>query len=107
MSKYSFLKIQPSEERIYELLRAPLITEKSTLISEHNQVAFRVPMDANKKEIKVAVEKLFNVKVLAVNTLRSKGKVKIFRGHRGRRDDVKKAFVTLAEGQTIDVTTGV
>ncbi|WP_371258401.1 50S ribosomal protein L23 [Magnetospira sp. QH-2] len=101
------MKVQPSKERMYELLRAPLITEKTTLISEHNQVAFRVPLDANKKEIKLAIEKLFNVKVTAVNTLRSKGKTKIFRGHKGQRGDVKKAIITLAEGQTIDVTTGV
>ncbi len=107
MSKYSFVKVRPSAERIYELIRLPLITEKATMISEYNQVAFRVPLDANKKEIKVAVETLFKVEVTAVNTLRVKGKTKVFRGRRGRRNDVKKAIVTLAEGHTIDVTTGV
>ncbi len=107
MSKYSYVKVRPSQERIYELVRRPLITEKTTLISEHNQVAFQVPLDANKKEIKIAVETLFKVKVTAVNTLRVKGKAKMFRGRPGRRDDIKKAIVTLAEGDTIDVTTGV
>ena len=95
-----------SDERAYDLIQAPLITEKSTMISDHNQVTFRVPIDATKPQIKAAVEKLFNVKVEAVNTLRVKGKVKRFRGIVGRRSDVKKAIVTLAEGHRIDVTTG-
>ena len=95
-----------SDERAYDLIQAPLITEKSTMISDHNQVTFRVPIDATKPQIKAAVEKLFNVKVEAVNTLRVKGKVKRFRGIIGRRSDVKKAVVTLAEGHRIDVTTG-
>ena len=97
----------PSRERIYEILRAPVVTEKSTLGSEHNQVTFRVPLDARKPEIKAAVESLFRVKVKAVNTLKSKGKVKRFRGQPGRRSDTKKAYVTLEEGHTIDVTTGI
>ncbi len=94
-------------ERMYEVIRSPIITEKATLISEHNQVSFRVPLDATKPEIKAAVEGLFKVKVTAVNTLRQKGKVKRFRGRPGKRPDSKKAVVTLAEGHSIDVTTGV
>ena len=93
-------------ERAYEVIRRPLITEKATRVSEHNQVAFIVALDASKPEIKAAVETLFKVKVEAVNTLRQKGKAKRFRGRPGRRPDIKKAFVTLAEGHSIDVTTG-
>ena len=99
--------IQVSDGRACELLRTPVITEKSTMGSEHNQITFKVPLDATKPEIKAAVEKLFNVKVTAVNTIRQKGKVKRFRGRIGRRSDYKKAMVSLAEGQSIDVTTGV
>jgi large subunit ribosomal protein L23 len=95
-----------SEERKYQIIRRPLITEKATRLSEHNQVSFIVSLDASKPEIKAAVEALFKVKVMAVNTLRKKGKVKRFRGRPGRRVDVKKAMVTLAEGHSIDVTTG-
>ena len=91
---------------LYDLIRAPLITEKGTLVSAHNQVVFRVPLTATKPEIKKAVEALFKVNVNAVNTSITKGKLKRFRGRPGRRSDVKKAFVTLAEGQSIDVTTG-
>ncbi len=97
----------PSRQRIYEVIRAPLVTEKSTLGSEHNQVSFKVPLEATKPEIKAAVEALFKVKVKAVNTLRQTGKMKRFRGIRGRRSDYKKAFVTLEEGHSIDVTTGI
>ena len=96
-----------SKERMYDIIRAPVITEKATMGSEHNQVTFKVPLDASKPEIKAAVEGVFGVKVNAVNTLIAKGKVKRFRGRVGQRSDVKKAVVTLAEGQTIDVTTGV
>jgi len=96
-----------SRERMYEIVRAPLITEKSTRGSEHGQVTFRVPLDATKPEIKAAIEGLFKVKVKAVNTIRVAGKTKRFRGRAGRRSDVKKAIVSLAEGQTIDVTTGI
>lgn len=96
-----------SKERMYEVLRRPLITEKATLISEHNQFAFEVAMDASKPEIREAVEGIFSVKVTAVNTLIQKGKAKVFRGRKGRRDDMKKAVVTLADGESIDVTTGV
>lgn len=106
MSKYSGI-VQVSKERAFDLVKSPVITEKATLAGEHNQVVFRVPLDATKPELKSAVEQLFGVKVTAVNTLRQKGKVKRFRGHIGKRSDYKKAIVTLAEGSSIDVTTGV
>ena len=96
-----------SKERMYEVIRRPVVTEKSTLGSEYNQVTFVVPLDATKPEIKAAIEEVFKVKVKAVNTLRQKGKVKRFRGQLGKRSDSKKAFVTLDEGHSIDVTTGV
>jgi len=96
-----------SAERMYEVIRRPIITEKSTRGSEHNQVTFEVSLDASKPEIKAAVETLFKVKVEAVNTLRQKGKLKRFRGRLGVRSDYKKAMVTLEEGHSIDVTTGV
>ena len=96
-----------SKERMYGIIRSPVITEKSTLITQFNQVTFRVPMDATKPEIKQAVEGLFEVNVTGVNTLIQKGKTKRFRGIKGRRSDTKKAIVTLAEGQQIDVSTGV
>ncbi|MCA1939398.1 MAG: 50S ribosomal protein L23 [Caenispirillum bisanense] len=100
-------QVTVSKERMYDLIKAPVITEKATMGSEHNQVTFRVPLDASKPEIKAAVEGVFNVKVTAVNTLIQKGKTKRFKGTLGRRSDVKKAVVTLAEGHSIDVTTGV
>jgi large subunit ribosomal protein L23 len=93
-------------ERHYDVILAPVITEKATLLSEQNKVVFRVAMDARKDEIATAVEELFKVQVLKVNTVITKGKTKRFRGIMGRRSDVKKAIVTLAEGQSIDVTTG-
>jgi len=99
-------KTKLSRERMYDILSSPVITEKATLASEHNQVTFRVSMDATKPEIKLAVEGLFDVKVMSVNTLVQKGKTKRFRGIVGRQKDVKKAVVRLAEGQSIDVTTG-
>ena len=99
--------VTPSKGRMYEIIRKPIITEKATLMSEFNQVSFNVPLDASKPEIRAAIEDLFKVKVKAVNTLRAKGKVKRFRGQVGKRVDTKKAIVTLAEGQSIDVTTGV
>jgi large subunit ribosomal protein L23 len=92
---------------MYDVILAPVVTEKSTRVSEHNQIVFKVRMDATKPEIKKAVEGLFGVKVTAVNTLVQKGKMKRFRGRVGFRSDVKKAIVTLAEGQSIDVTTGI
>ena len=96
-----------SQARAYDIIKSPVITEKATLASQHNQVTFRVPLDATKGEIKAAVEKVFGVKVKAVNTLRTEGKTKRFRGFVGKRSDSKKAMVSLAEGQSIDVTTGV
>ena len=90
----------------YDVIRKPIITEKATMASEANAVVFEVAIDANKPQIKEAVETLFNVKVKAVNTLVTKGKAKRFRGQLGRRKDVKKAYVTLEEGNAIDVTTG-
>ena len=90
----------------YDVIRRPIITEKSTLASENGAVVFEVAIDAAKPEIKAAVEGLFGVKVKAVNTTITKGKVKRFRGQLGKRKDVKKAYVTLEEGNTIDVTTG-
>ena len=89
-----------------DVVLTPVITEKATLASEHNQVVFRVARKATKPQIKEAVEKLFGVKVKAVNTLNRRGKRKMFRGRPGRQQDVKKAIVTLAEGESIDVTTG-
>lgn len=95
-----------SRERMYDIILAPVITEKSTNLSEFNKVTFRVPLTASKPEIKAAVEGLFNVKVTAVNTIVSLGKTKRFRGRIGYRSDSKKAIVTLAEGQSIDVAAG-
>ncbi|MGB8818324.1 MAG: 50S ribosomal protein L23 [Rhizobiaceae bacterium] len=92
--------------RHYDVIVAPVITEKSTMVSDHNQVIFKVAPKATKPEIKAAVEALFGVKVTAVNTLVRKGKTKRFRGTVGRQSDVKKAVVTLAEGQSIDISTG-
>ena len=91
----------------YDVIRNPVVTEKSTMASEHGQVVFDVAIDATKAQIKEAVDALFSVKVKAVNTLVRKGKVKRFRNTRGVRNDVKKAYVTLADGQTIDISTGV
>jgi large subunit ribosomal protein L23 len=91
---------------MYQTILSPLITEKATALSEGNQVVFKVHLDATKPEIKAAVEGLFNVKVLAVNTMVVKGKTKRFRGRVGQRSDWKKAVVRLAEGQSIDLTTG-
>ncbi|MEL7139583.1 MAG: 50S ribosomal protein L23 [Pseudomonadota bacterium] len=91
---------------LYEVIRKPIITEKATMASEANAVVFEVAIDASKPVIKEAVETLFGVKVKAVNTLRTDGKVKRFRGRLGQRKEVKKAYVTLEEGHAIDVTTG-
>ncbi len=90
----------------YDVIVAPVVTEKSTMASESDQVVFDVAIDATKTEIKTAVEALFSVKVKAVNTLVRKGKTKRFRGFAGKRKDVKKAVVTLQEGQTIDIASG-
>ena len=94
------------DPRHYDVIVAPVITEKATMLSEHNKVVFKVAKTATKPQIKQAVEKLFDVKVESVNTLVRKGKVKRFRGNIGRQSDVKKAIVTLADGQSIDVATG-
>jgi large subunit ribosomal protein L23 len=91
----------------YDVILAPVITEKSSMASESNQVVFKVRRDATKPEIKAAIEELFKVKVLAVNTIVRKGKTKRFRGVKGQQQDVKKAIVRLAEGDKIDVTTGI
>ena len=93
--------------RHYDVIRNPVVTEKSTMASEHGQVVFDVAMDATKTEIKAAVEALFSVKVKAVNTLVRKGKVKRFRQRLGVRNNVKKAVVTLVDGQSIDISTGI
>ena len=93
-------------ERMYQLIVAPVITEKATVLNETGQVTFKVTLDATKPEIKAAVEGLFGVNVTAVNTVVVKGKAKRFRGRPGQRSDWKKAIVSLAEGQSIDLTTG-
>ena len=95
-----------AEAKHYDVIRKPIITEKATMASEANAVVFEVAIDANKPQIKEAVEALFGVSVKSVNTTITKGKQKRFRGQLGRRNDVKKAYVTLAEGNTIDVSTG-
>jgi len=92
--------------RHYDTILAPVITEKATVLTEQNKVVFRVAMDSTKDEIAAAVEELFKVRVVKVNTLITKGKTKRFRGRLGQRSDVKKAIVTLQEGQTIDISTG-
>ena len=94
------------EVELYDIIRAPVITEKATMVSEYNQVVFKVSKTATKPQIKEAVERLFNVKVKAVNTLNRSGKTKRFRGFVGKQNDIKKAIVTLEDGQRIDVTTG-
>jgi large subunit ribosomal protein L23 len=92
--------------RHYDTILSPIITEKATLLSEKNKVVFKVAQDASKDEIAAAVEELFKVKVTKVNTINVLGKTKRFRGILGKREDFKKAIVTLAEGQSIDITTG-
>jgi large subunit ribosomal protein L23 len=95
-----------SDPRHYDVILSPVITEKATIASEQNKVTFKVAGTATKPQIKEAVEKLFDVKVKSVNTLTRKGKVRMFRGVRGQKSDVKRAIVTLEEGHKIDVTTG-
>jgi len=94
------------EADLYDVLRSPVITEKATMASEYNQVMFNVARTATKPQIKEAVERLFTVKVKAVNTLNRKGKVKRFKGRVGKQSDYKRAIVTLEEGHAIDITTG-
>ena len=95
-----------TDTRHYDAILSPVITEKATLLTENNQVVFYVPLVASKPQIKEAVEALFKVKVKAVNTIRVEGKFKRFRGQIGKRSDFKKAVVTLNEGDTIDISTG-
>ena len=92
---------------MYDTLVRPVITEKSMMVSEKGKVTFMVPLEASKEDVKAAVEAIFNVKVEKVNTIRQFGKTKIFRGQKSTRSDFKKAFVKLADGQNIDVTTGI
>ena len=106
MSETQTKKPVISQERMYQLIVAPVITEKATVLNETGQVTFKVSLDATKPEIKAAVEGLFGVNVTAVNTVVVKGKSKRFRGRPGQRSDWKKAIVSLAEGQSIDLTTG-
>ena len=94
-------------ENIYKVILSPLITEKSTKISENNQYVFKVTLDSNKKEIKNAIEKLFKVKIKNINTTRIKGKSKIFKGTRGKRSDYKKAIISLNEGESLDYSGGI
>ena len=101
------IDLRISENKAYQVILNPLVTEKSTQQSEFNKVVFSVPVNATKQEIKTSVEKLFSVKVKAVNTILLKGKVKRFKGVLGRRSNTKKAIVTLAPGDTIDLSAGV
>ena len=105
--RYYNRKVTLTKAQAYDVILSPVITEKATNVSEHNQVAFKVPSSATKPQIKAAIELLFDVKVEAVNTVLNKGKTKRFRGVPGKRADVKKAYVTLADGASIDVTAGV
>ncbi|MCY4589465.1 MAG: 50S ribosomal protein L23 [Alphaproteobacteria bacterium] len=109
MRPYNAREVRMNPERVYEIIRRPLVTEKSTSGSEHGQVTFVVDLLATKPEIKVAVEQLFGRKVKAVNTLRQKGKVKRFRGRPGRRPDFKKAIVTFEDGagEGVDILGGI
>ena len=107
MRKYSGKSVSLDKASMYEIIRSPLITEKTTIISEFNQVSFRVPLSSTKPEIRAAVEGLFDVKVKSVNTIQQQGKLKRFKGKLGKRADTKKAIVTLIEGDTIDITAGV
>ncbi len=95
-----------AKAELYDVIRKPIITENATMASEANAVVFEVSIDANKPQIKEAVESLFGVKVKAVNTTITKGKTKRFKGQLGKRKDIKKAYVTLEEGNSIDVSTG-
>ena len=100
-------KAKTVDARHYDVILAPVITEKSTMLSENNSVVFKVAPSATKPEIKAAIEALFNVKVTNVNTIITKGKSKRWQGRPYQRSDMKKAIVTLAEGQSIDVTSGI
>ena len=106
MRPYNAKQVKLSRDAMYDIVRRPVITEKATRQSEHNVVVFEVPLSASKPEIKVAIETLLSVKVKAVNTSIARGKAKLFRGRPGVRSNWKKALVTLVEGHSIDVTTG-
>lgn len=95
-----------ADARLYDIIRTPHVTEKSTVLSEHNKVVFKVSAEADKKQIKAAVEQIFGVKVVKVNTINIEGKTKRFRGNLGKRGDVRKAVVTLAKGESIDLAAG-
>ena len=101
------IELRMSENKAYQVILNPLVTEKSTQLSEFNKVVFSVPVNATKLEIKTSVEKIFSVKVKAVNTILLKGKVKRFKGVLGKRSNTKKAIVTLSPGDTIDLSAGV
>ena len=101
------IDLKLSQNRAYQIILNPLVTEKSTQQSEFNKMVFSVPVDANKLEVKSSIEKIFSVKVVSVNTILLKGKVKRFKGVLGRRSNTKKAIVTLAPGNTIDLSAGV
>ena len=100
-------KINISKEKAYNTIIKPIVTEKSTLLSENNQIVFLVNINSNKIEIKKSIELIFGVKVKAVNVIRVKGKVKVFKGKSGKRPDYKKAIISLPEGQSIDLSMGV
>lgn len=106
MSKFANKNLRLREERLYQIITAPIVTEKSTRGNELNKVTLSVSLDATKPEIKKAVEDIFKVQVTAVNTLRVKGKTKRFRGRLGQRSDRKKAILTLAEGSSMDIASG-
>ena len=95
-----------ADTRLYDIIERPLVTEKSTALSEHNKVVFRVNVNADKTQIKAAVEQIFGVKVVKVNTINIEGKTKRFRGNLGKRSDIRKAVVTLAKGESIDLSAG-
>lgn len=106
MKKFSMKNVRLGKERLYQLIQSPVLTEKSNVGSTNNKITFNVALDASKPEIKKAIEELFKVKVSAVNTLRVKGKIKRFKGILGQRGERKKAVITLAEGSSIDIGSG-
>ena len=101
------INIKISQNKAYQVILKPLVTEKSSLLSEYNKMVFSVPINATKLEVKSSIEKIFSVKVKSVNTILLKGKVKRFKGVVGKRSNTKKAIVTLAPGNTIDLSAGV
>ena len=107
MIKYKNKLKEVDLNKSYQIIRKPIVTEKATKLSEFNKVVFEVAYKCNKKEIKGAVEKLFSVKVKSVNIINIKGKIKRFKGVLGKRNDIKKAVITLEEGNTIDISAGV